>query len=203
MSQRMTNPTKWLATQGRVRLTWIFTVSSVWLRTRCVAKGSRFLRADSKDRTDWADTQVTTRGKQVILLIFSCDGSYMQSCRCRSNYSRSSIARTRWWSIWVRTNPCGVWDGSKSEYDVACLYNNSPILTTEDSNNWPKLKYLLGRFFYAVWNKWIFPKKKNKKKKKKTQKKNRFLITYAITFSNFVLSFGSHFCRLQKHRCNV
>ena len=50
----------------------------------------------------------------------------------------------------------GVWDGSKSEYDVACLYNNSPILTTEDSNNWQKLKYLLGRFFYAVWNIYLF-----------------------------------------------
>ena len=46
------------------------------------------------------------------------------------------------------------------EYDVACLYNNSSILTTEDSNNWPKLKYLLGRFFYAVWNKYFFSKKK-------------------------------------------
>ena len=56
--------------------------------------------------------------------------------------------------------PSGVWDGSKSEYGVACLYNNSPILTTEDSNNWPKLKYWFGRFFYAVWNKLIFPKKK-------------------------------------------
>ena len=32
---------------------------------------------------------------------------------------------------------------------------------------------------------------------------NKFLITYAITFSNFVLSFGSLLCRLQKHRYNV
>ena len=57
--------------------------------------------------------------------------------------------------------PSGVWDGSKSEYDVACLYNNSPVLITEESNNWQKLKYLLGRIFSAVWNEWIFPKKKN------------------------------------------
>ena len=33
--------------------------------------------------------------------------------------------------------------------------------------------------------------------------KKEILITYAITFSNFVLLFGSHLCRLQKHRCNV
>ena len=31
----------------------------------------------------------------------------------------------------------------------------------------------------------------------------KFDCTYAITFSNFVLSFGSQLCRLQKHRCNV
>ena len=35
------------------------------------------------------------------------------------------------------------------------------------------------------------------------EKKGSFLITYAITFSNFVLSFGSQLCRLQKHHCNV
>ena len=35
------------------------------------------------------------------------------------------------------------------------------------------------------------------------EKKKGFLITYAVTFSNFVLSFGSHRCRLQKHRCNI
>ena len=37
--------------------------SSVWLRTRWVAKGPRFLRADSEDGSDWADAQVTARGK--------------------------------------------------------------------------------------------------------------------------------------------
>ena len=36
-----------------------------------------------------------------------------------------------------------------------------------------------------------------------SRKKKRFLIMYAITFSNFILSFGSHLCRLQKYRCNV
>ena len=34
-------------------------------------------------------------------------------------------------------------------------------------------------------------------------RKKKLLITYAITLSYFVLSFGSHLCRLQKHRCNV
>ena len=67
-----------LATQGRVRLTWIFTVSSVWLRTRWVAKGPRFLHADNENGSDWAYAQVTARGTRVILLILSCDGSYMQ-----------------------------------------------------------------------------------------------------------------------------
>ena len=81
MSQRMTNPQNDLATQGSVRLTWIFTFSSIWLRTRWVAKGPSFLRADSEDGSDWADAQVTARGRQVILLILSCNGSYMQSCR--------------------------------------------------------------------------------------------------------------------------
>ena len=50
-------------------------LSSVWLRTRLVAKGPRFLRADSEDGLDWADAQVTAHGTQVILLILSCDGS--------------------------------------------------------------------------------------------------------------------------------
>ena len=58
----MTTPKNDLATQGRVRLTWIFTVSSIWLRIQWVAKGPRFLRADSKDGSDWADAQVTARG---------------------------------------------------------------------------------------------------------------------------------------------
>ena len=38
----------------------------------------RFLRADSEDGSDWADAQVTARSTQVILLILSCEGSYMQ-----------------------------------------------------------------------------------------------------------------------------
>ena len=75
MNQRMTNPGKCFGypVESQVNMDIHRFIS--------VAKGPRSLRADSEDGSYWADAQVTARGKQVILLILSCDGSYMQSCR--------------------------------------------------------------------------------------------------------------------------
>ena len=166
MSQRMTNPAKWLGYPGESG----WHGYSPFHQSGCALDG--LLRVQGF----YVQTVKTGQTGQMHRLLRVVHRSFCWFCHAtahisrfaaRSNYSRTSIARTRWWSIWVRTDPAVF----EMEYDVACLNSNSPILTTEESNNWPKLKYLLGRFFCAVWNKWIFRKKKG------------FLIAYAITFS--------------------
>ena len=79
MSHNMTNPTKWVCTQWRLRSAWASAQSDQSsLCTQWVAKDPSFLHADSEDsdQTEWMPRLIWVfAGRKVILLVLSCRGS--------------------------------------------------------------------------------------------------------------------------------
>ena len=102
MSQRMTNPTKLLGAQGRVR-------SGIWFdQSGCALDGllrvqGFYMRTLNKDQTEQMHWSLRVVHRSIYWFCYAT--AHICRVAARTYCSQTSIARIRWWSDWVRTDP--------------------------------------------------------------------------------------------------